>query len=715
MNKNTLKIICYLCIMVITSSCQSGNSNNATSKQDPLRLEFNVSDFDSYGVLVNNTIKATITSKTEIKPDQRLYVAITSDNNAVAHPRSESCTLTAENKSCEIFVTGITPGDARITFKSDSQTIVSNSINVTAESTSISFQGFSDTIIMPKNTVKGSLGFPKGAKIYTDYDITLSSQKQLVDITIDGENTNICKLNSKKLACAIAVTAKTVAGEDIVTAKSQYDGLKASISFSVSTVPILSIKGFEDGNIIAKQTKSGTFGFLSGTKLLNNVKIKLALSNPLITISPTEYTLTTQEPNHELKITAGDKIDKAVITVTAEGLDQTVKQDIFINLINNFDYKQLTDAEKGCFKNFDHPDNNLYITAAINNNGISVQNLYTKEGDNCIAEPKINKLGTEIAISDLFYSLSDVSNNNIIVGTSVQDDKKFSYAAFSLFDKPDTAKPVDVQYFDDHISGKKNHSVAISNNGKYMVSDMEATYQKSDQIYQAIIANDLDYENRLDPLYSMNIDFDYAHSYLTKSGFGISDDGRHFITVSEVIQKGAATTWNIYFCDLTTCRKFIDKEIEPKEVKQTFDISPSGKYIYKCKSNDKGTLPYRFISIDPDTLEENTITVLDNSKFMCSEIVKIFNNGSVLLTDISAHSQYIYTPKSNKDGTVSQVSEIIQRMNLPDVKWPNNNYNISRVSEDGKSFVLVNQDTSFDDTKSLEITVNNYSKPVWEI
>lgn len=416
-----------------------------------------------------------------------------------------------------------------------------------------------------------------------------------------------------------------------------------------------------------------------------------------------------------MTITAGDKIDKAVITVTAEGLDQTVKQDIFINLVNHFDYKQLTASEKECFKNFDHPDNNLYITAAINNNGISVQNLYKKEGNHCIAEPKINKLGAEIAVSNLFYSLSDISNNNIVVGTSVQDEKQVSYAAFSLFDKPDTAKSVDVQYFDDNISGKTNHSVAISTDGKYMVSSMGATYKKSDQIYQAIIADDLNYENRLDPLYSMSIDFDYAYSYLTKSGFGISDDGRHFITVSEVIQKGAATTWNIYFCDLTTCRKFIDRELEPK-VKQTFDISPSGKYLYKCKSTDKGTLPYSFISINPDTLEETNITVLDNSRFMCSEIVKVFNNGSVLLTDVSAHRQYIYTPKSNKDGTVSQVSDIIQRMNLPDVKWPNSDYNISRVSEDGKSFVLVNQDsTSFDDTKLLEITVNNYSKPVWEI
>ncbi len=714
MSKTILKLIGCLCLVILVTNCKSENSDSSSSKQDPVKLQFNVSDFDSYGILVDNTIHAKITSKNEIKPDQQLYVAVTSDDTAVAHPHLESCILTTQTQFCDVLVTGITPGSARITFKSDTQTIVSNIINVTAESHAISFQGFSDTTIMPTKTVNGSLGFPKGAKIYTDYDVTLSSKKQLVDFTIDGATTNICKLNSKKLTCAMTVTAKNTAGEDTITAKSQYDNLKAEIYFSISPVPILSIKGFEDGNIIAKQAKSGTFGFPDGTILAKPIKIKLSSSSPTISISPSEYTLTTQKPNYPVTITAGDKPNKAVITVEAEDLGQKVEQEIFINLVTYFKYKQLTQAEKDCFKNFDHPDNNLYITAAINNNGISVQNLYKKEGNSCIAEPKVNELGTEIAISNKFYSLSDISNNNIIVGTSVLDDKKFSYAAFSSFNKPDTFQSVDVQYFDDSLSGKSNHPVAISNDGKYIVSDMGATYQKSDEIYQTIIADDLSsYDSILDPFYSMNVVFDYAHSYISNSGFGIANNGNHFINVDEIVGQGAYSVNNIYLCNLQNCTKFIDNYNTDK-IKQTFDMSPSGEYLYKCKSSAQGATPYHLLSINPTTFIETEITISD-SKFMCSEILKVFNNGSILMTGGSSQDQYIYRPASANTGTVSKVSELITRMNLPDVVWPNSDYNISRVSEDGQSFVLVNQSSDFDDTKSVEITVNNYNKPVWKI
>jgi hypothetical protein len=706
-----LKITLSCLVVASLASCTSNTDSQSSNKEKGVDPKFTVSEFDNYSVLIGYSVKAKISMDDAVK--NNVIVNIASIDSDIVSVDKKSCTLTPNDRSCIITVTGLKVGKTNITLQSNKFNYTSKDLNIT-DNKQLSFQGFDDTHIYPGKSIAGYVGFPKGMSLYGDVVIKFRSSNQLV--SFDFPN---CHLSEKQPTCPVKIIAGEEDGPTTVFANADYGNYSAKMDVSISKLFPVYFINFDDHNIIAKTTRDIFVGFKDGTQLEKDVTITITTNNELIKLSQETCTLSTKSPNCRLTLTAGDKSGNTDISIEASNGEHTTAK-AFINMINYFRYQDLQDDEKPCLK-YDSSLKNLLITYAINNNGIGVRDIFKQIDGSCFATPSISDNGTYSKTPDGFYFLNGISDNNIIAGSMrlSADQYIVAYLNYPALDY----KVIDSKKFEDKYgNGSKN--IAISSNGLYVGYD-NLTYTAEDLLYLTKINENFSSTDILSPI-TVPDGYKLADEYQKLLAYSsVANNGQHFAIATFLsdpepaqLKVSAAKPKrlkgqldNLYLCNTAECKVF------SQEFGSSYNMSDSGQYIYGCRKH-KPSPPNEFVSINPDTLVE---TVIDNGGQLCSSafnsIIKVFDNGSVLFVSANDGAEYLYTPTNSKTGKATKVKDIINKMKINEIAWPNDNFSIFKASSDGRSFVLVNTGigSSPEANDILEVTVTNNSTPLWDI
>lgn len=351
-----------------------------------------------------------------------------------------------------------------------------------------------------------------------------------------------------------------------------------------------------------------------------------------------------------------------------------------VKKITYFKFEDLNPEEQACFNWIDRT--NIGPIYFVNNSGIAI--IKTQQHEKCSGDEQFSiwdKDGNRISIGN-FDSVQQISDNNLAVG--LVKDNNIYYTAYSTIDKLSAPKI---------ITNRKStvpYNTFISANGRYLMDNAneKPPFLISEIADTGVTESPLKIE---------------VTSFISPNGL-IADNG----TLAVYADRKS------YICNTSLC------QASPTDLSYPLSsISSSGYYIYNYSSASS-----HMVSIDSNDFTGVTNIPEFDKIYRRGDTFqgKSFNNGafSVYISSRANFSTfYLYIPKQDDvPARIVSSRELIEALNLPNIDA--SDYSITSISNDGRSFILVNTKSASNDTMPskdtiLNIIVTNNETPIWSL